>query len=142
MYIFYWCHLQTANISNGLSLLEAESAIKAIAVIHALTLGIKIKEKVDLNEKYPVSCFLVWWWWWWIIVVLTIFGCGHISNITLHIFVLIDFPWIIWVFFCFALFLFWWAVSLSNIKSNGKLSTASRTGTSTINQISRTYEIA
>lgn len=37
-------------------MLEAESAIKAIAVIHAISLGIKIKEKVDLNEKYPVSC--------------------------------------------------------------------------------------
>lgn len=46
---------QTANISDGLSLTETESAVKAVAVLHALTLGIKIKEKVDMNEKYPVS---------------------------------------------------------------------------------------
>lgn len=46
---------QTANLSKGLTLEEAESAIEAIAAIHALTLGMKIKEKVDLNEKYPVG---------------------------------------------------------------------------------------
>lgn len=46
---------QTANLSKGLTLEEAESAIEAIAAIHALTLGMKIKEKIDLNEKYPVN---------------------------------------------------------------------------------------
>lgn len=46
---------QTANLSKGLTLEEAESAIEAIATIHALTLGMKIKEKIDLNEKYPVN---------------------------------------------------------------------------------------
>lgn len=50
---FFNC-FQTANLSKGLDLIEAESAIKAIAAVHALTLGMKIKEKVDLNEKYPV----------------------------------------------------------------------------------------
>lgn len=34
---------------------EAEGAITAIAAVHSLTLGMKLKEKVDLNEKYPVS---------------------------------------------------------------------------------------
>lgn len=46
---------KAANLSQGLTLTEAEAAIKSIASIHALTLGMKIKEKVDLNEKYPVS---------------------------------------------------------------------------------------
>lgn len=31
--------------------------MKAIAAIHSLTLGMKIKEKIDLNEKYPVIRF-------------------------------------------------------------------------------------
>lgn len=48
-------YLQTVNLSSGLSLNEAEGAITAIAAVHALTLGMKLKEKVDLNEKYPVS---------------------------------------------------------------------------------------
>lgn len=48
-------YLQTVNLSNGLSLNEAEGAITTIAAVHALTLGMKLKEKVDLNEKYPVS---------------------------------------------------------------------------------------
>lgn len=43
------------NLSSGLTLNEAEAAITAIAAIHSLTLGMKLKEKVDLNEKYPVS---------------------------------------------------------------------------------------
>lgn len=34
---------------------EAEGAITAISAVHALTLGMKLKLKVDLNEKYPVS---------------------------------------------------------------------------------------
>lgn len=46
---------ETVNLSKGLTLEEAESAVEAIAVIHALTLGMKIKEKIDLNEKYPVK---------------------------------------------------------------------------------------
>lgn len=29
--------------------------MKAIAAVHSLTLGMKIKEKVDLNEKYAVK---------------------------------------------------------------------------------------
>ncbi|XP_055325049.1 uncharacterized protein LOC129579220 [Sitodiplosis mosellana] len=44
---------KTVNLSNGLSLNEAEGAITAIAAVHSLTLGMKLKEKVDLNEKYP-----------------------------------------------------------------------------------------
>lgn len=46
---------QTVDLSNGLTLNEAEGAITTIAAVHALTLGMKLKEKVDLNEKYPVS---------------------------------------------------------------------------------------
>lgn len=46
---------ETANLSEGLTLEEAESAVEAIAAVHALTLGMKIKEKIDLNEKYPVK---------------------------------------------------------------------------------------
>lgn len=44
-----------AHFKKGLTLCEAENAIKSIAVVHALSLGLKIKEKIDLNEKYPVS---------------------------------------------------------------------------------------
>lgn len=51
--------LQSVNLSKGLTLNEAESAIKVIAAIHSLTLGMKIKEKVDLNEKYPVCCCII-----------------------------------------------------------------------------------
>lgn len=43
------------NFINGLNLEQAEFAIKAIASVHALSLGMKFKEKVDLNEKYSVS---------------------------------------------------------------------------------------
>jgi hypothetical protein len=43
------------NFVDGLNLEQAEFAIKAIASVHALSLGMKFKEKVDLNEKYPVS---------------------------------------------------------------------------------------
>lgn len=46
---------RAAHFKKGLTLLEAESAISTIAVVHALSLGIKINEKVDLNERYPVS---------------------------------------------------------------------------------------
>lgn len=51
---------QTANLSKGLTFEEAESAIEAIAAIHALTLGMKIKDKVDLNEKYSVNWEELW----------------------------------------------------------------------------------
>lgn len=46
---------QGVNFINGLNLEQAEFAIKAIASVHALSLGMKFKEKVDLNEKYSVS---------------------------------------------------------------------------------------
>lgn len=46
---------QGVNFVSGLNLEQAEYAIKAIASVHALSLGMKFKEKVDLNEKYPVS---------------------------------------------------------------------------------------
>lgn len=46
---------QGVNFMNGLNLEQAEFAIKAIASVHALSLGMKFKEKVDLNEKYSVS---------------------------------------------------------------------------------------
>lgn len=42
---------------DGLTLEQAECAIKSISIIHALSLGMKFKEKVDLNEKYPVKKF-------------------------------------------------------------------------------------
>lgn len=44
-----------ANFTSGLTLGQTEGAIRAIVTIHALSLGLKIKKKVDLNEKYPVS---------------------------------------------------------------------------------------
>lgn len=46
---------QPAHFKKGLTLLEAESAVKTVAVVHALSLGLKLKNKVDLNERYPVS---------------------------------------------------------------------------------------
>jgi Ecdysteroid kinase-like family len=46
---------QGVNFVNGLNLEQAEFAIKAIASVHALSLGMKFKEKIDLNEKYSVS---------------------------------------------------------------------------------------
>lgn len=44
-----------ANFTTGLTLGQTEGAIRAIVTIHALSLGLKIKKKVDLNEKYPVG---------------------------------------------------------------------------------------
>lgn len=44
---------RAAHFKRGLTLAEAESAIGTIATVHALSLGIKLKEKVDLNERYP-----------------------------------------------------------------------------------------
>jgi Ecdysteroid kinase-like family len=46
---------QGVNFINGLNLEQAEFAIKAIASVHALSLAMKFKEKIDLNEKYSVS---------------------------------------------------------------------------------------
>ena len=43
------------NFVDGLNLEQAEYAIKAIASVHALSLGMKFKERIDLNEKYSVS---------------------------------------------------------------------------------------
>jgi hypothetical protein len=40
---------------KGLKLEQAEAAIFSIAAVHALSLGLKVKQKVDINEKYPVS---------------------------------------------------------------------------------------
>uniref|UniRef100_A0AAG5CRF3 CHK kinase-like domain-containing protein n=1 Tax=Anopheles atroparvus TaxID=41427 RepID=A0AAG5CRF3_ANOAO len=42
-----------ANFTSGLTIGQTEGAIRAIVTIHALSLGLKIKKKVDLNEKYP-----------------------------------------------------------------------------------------
>lgn len=47
--------LQSAHFKKGLSLIEAECAVTTIAVVHALSLGLKFKEKVNLNERYPVG---------------------------------------------------------------------------------------
>ncbi|XP_053679878.1 uncharacterized protein LOC128730822 [Anopheles nili] len=44
---------KSANFTTGLTLGQTEAAIRAIATIHALSLGLKIKKKADLNEKYP-----------------------------------------------------------------------------------------
>lgn len=46
---------QSAHFKKGLTLVEAEAAVTTIAVVHALSLGMKVKEKVNLNERYPVS---------------------------------------------------------------------------------------
>lgn len=46
---------RAAHFKKGLTLSEAENAIRSVSVVHALSLGLKLKEKVDLNEKYPVS---------------------------------------------------------------------------------------
>ncbi|XP_055585854.1 uncharacterized protein LOC129738635 [Uranotaenia lowii] len=42
-----------ANFTAGLTIGQTEAAIRAIVAIHALSLGLKIKKKVDINEKYP-----------------------------------------------------------------------------------------
>jgi len=46
--------LQAAHFTKGLTLHEAENAVRAIASVHALSLGMKFVDKIDLNEKYPV----------------------------------------------------------------------------------------
>lgn len=43
------------NFIDGLNLEQVEYAIKAISAVHALSLGMKFKEKIDLNEKYSVK---------------------------------------------------------------------------------------
>jgi len=50
---------KTISFVEGLNLEQAEYAIKAIASVHALSLGMKFKEKIDLNEKYSVSKFTI-----------------------------------------------------------------------------------
>lgn len=55
IHIFCSPSFQGINFINGLNLEQAEYAIKAIASVHALSLGMKFKEKIDLNEKYSVS---------------------------------------------------------------------------------------
>ncbi|XP_065080105.1 uncharacterized oxidoreductase dhs-27-like [Ochlerotatus camptorhynchus] len=42
-----------ANFTSGLTVGQTEAAIRAIVAIHALSLGLKLKKKVDVNEKYP-----------------------------------------------------------------------------------------
>ncbi|XP_037027878.1 uncharacterized protein LOC119068415 isoform X1 [Bradysia coprophila] len=44
---------RSAHFKKGLTLVEAEAAVTTIAVVHALSLGMKVKEKVNLNERYP-----------------------------------------------------------------------------------------
>lgn len=44
---------RAAHFKRGLTLAEAESAIATVAVVHALSLAVKVKQKVDLNERYP-----------------------------------------------------------------------------------------
>lgn len=46
--------MQAAHFTKGLTLHEAENAVRAIASVHALSLGMKFVDKIDLNEKYPV----------------------------------------------------------------------------------------
>lgn len=46
---------QGANFTSGLTVSQTEAAIRAIVAIHALSLGLKLKKKVDVNEKYPVG---------------------------------------------------------------------------------------
>ncbi|XP_055373096.1 uncharacterized oxidoreductase dhs-27-like [Condylostylus longicornis] len=44
---------KSAHFTTGLTYDEAKYAISSIAVVHALSIGMKFKEKVNLNEKYP-----------------------------------------------------------------------------------------
>lgn len=37
---------------------QTEGAIRSVVAIHALSLGLKLKKKVDVNEKYPVSAVI------------------------------------------------------------------------------------
>lgn len=97
-------------------MLEAESAVKAIAVVHALTLGIKIKEKIDLNEKYPVSLFEK--------IHLNTISKIEIKNKN---------PSLIETFR---------SVSIPNIESNRELPAISGTGSSTVDEIPGKRKIA
>lgn len=51
--------LKGVDFVRGLNFEQAEYAIKAVASVHALSLGLKFKEKIELNEKYPVSYFII-----------------------------------------------------------------------------------
>lgn len=94
-----------AHFKKGLTLCEAENAIRSVSVVHALSLGLKLKEKVDLNEKYPVS--------------------ARSNTFKRTAFLMNNFhPF---------------TVSIPNVKSHRKLSAISRTGTTTIVQISGTH---
>ncbi|XP_053682154.1 uncharacterized oxidoreductase dhs-27-like [Sabethes cyaneus] len=42
-----------ANFTSGLTVSQTEAAIRAIVTIHVLSLGLKVKKKVNINEKYP-----------------------------------------------------------------------------------------
>lgn len=44
---------RAAHFTRGLKLSEAKCAVLAIANVHALSLAFKIKENINLNEKYP-----------------------------------------------------------------------------------------
>lgn len=44
---------RAAHFTRGLKLCEAKCAILAIANVHALSLAFKIKENINLNERYP-----------------------------------------------------------------------------------------
>ncbi|CAH0386668.1 unnamed protein product [Bemisia tabaci] len=42
-----------ADFMGGLTLLQAEAALDAISRLHAVSLAMRLKEDIDLNEKYP-----------------------------------------------------------------------------------------
>lgn len=44
---------RASHFIKGLTLVETEAAIRALANVHALSLAMKTKEKMDLNERYP-----------------------------------------------------------------------------------------
>ncbi|XP_055853499.1 uncharacterized oxidoreductase dhs-27-like [Episyrphus balteatus] len=44
---------QSAHFTSGLTLEQTKYAIISISAVHALSLAMKFKEKVQLNEKYP-----------------------------------------------------------------------------------------
>lgn len=46
-------NFEGAEFSRGLTLIQAESALEAIACLHALSLTMKVKESQPLSEKYP-----------------------------------------------------------------------------------------
>ena len=50
---------KSAHFIKGLSFEEAKYAIASLSTIHALSLGMKYKDKIDLNEKYPVNIYKI-----------------------------------------------------------------------------------